>query len=154
LYRICASAPGNMASALNSSLYNHMQNCLHLQPQYKRAFQHLRKLHSAQCSSLAFGSQRRFFNKVYAKLKQIPVSNDVFAALTPSSHAQILRQPSASASRRVLVVDAKELARHSFVEGGSNTGALYYQCLQCRMVPFEFRAPGSLTQWPTQIIVG
>jgi hypothetical protein len=127
------SAPDNMASALNSSLYNHMQNCPHMPPPLKRAFQHVRKLHSAQCSGLAFGSQRRFFNKVYAKLKLIPIPRDL-AIIAPVKQ---------KLSIRTTVVDSKTLQNHSFVSGGGLMTP-YWQCLACRMVPFEFRALGSL----------
>jgi hypothetical protein len=47
-------------------------------------------------------------------------------------------------SAKVVVVNSKMLQKHSFVKGGSASSNKYWQCLQCCMVPFEFRAPGAL----------
>ena len=138
------SAPDNMASALNSSLYNHMQNCPYLPPAIKHAFLHLKKLHSAQCAALAFGSQRRYFNKVYAKLKQVPISLDVY----PKQDINDTKTASLSSSKRsgCALADADALAKFGFVKriGFIPTRDDAYQCLRCRMVPFDFRALGAV----------
>jgi len=68
--RAFPSAPDNFASALNASLFNHMQVCLYTPDDLKRALANLRKIHSAQCSSLQFGSQRQFFNILFARLSE------------------------------------------------------------------------------------
>ncbi len=129
------SAPDNMASALNSSFYNHMQHCPHLDPSTKRALQNLRKIHSQQCSSLTFGSQRRFFNKVYNKLKKIPMTKEQLAYFTVGAGA---KEHDAST-----ILDDQVFREHFFVEAGT-VGIPYWQCLRCRMVPFEFRSIGAV----------
>jgi hypothetical protein len=60
-----------MASALNTSLYNHMQNCYLVPDELKRALYQLKRIHSAQCASLKFGSQRRYFNLVFDRLRKV-----------------------------------------------------------------------------------
>eukprot|EP00934_Nitzschia_sp_Nitz4_P008117 Nitzschia sp. Nitz4//scaffold203_size38902//30440//33526//NITZ4_007666-RA/size38902-processed-gene-0.73-mRNA-1//-1//CDS//3329541442//8107//frame0 len=146
--RTFPSAPDNLASALNNSLYNHMQVCPHISRDVKLAFQQLRKIHSQQCASLTFGSQRRFFNKVFDKLRQVQLSQEQLAAfdvVEPSRAFEPAITP--PLSRRTAsvkqVTDAKIFDKHSFVEAGS-LGAPYWQCLKCRMVPFEFRATGAV----------
>lgn len=138
--RTFPSAPDNMASAFNTSLYNHMQNCPGVSLELKQAFEDLRKIHSMQCQNLVFGSQRKFFNKVYDKLKQIPLPSQ---SLQPD-HAGT--GPASAASTAVArFANANTLQMNSFV-AGQEMGGLppCYQCLQCRAVPFEFRAPGAV----------
>ena len=66
------SAPDNMSSTLNSSMFQHLQKCPHVPEDVKRALARLKMIHSAQCASLRFGSQRRFFNLVFERLKDAP----------------------------------------------------------------------------------
>jgi len=135
--RTFPSAPDNMASALNSSLYNHMLSCPGLPERLRRVIPVVRKIHSQQCSSLVFGSQRRFFNRVFARLKKIPVDNALVA-------------PEADVKPQNLGTKLLETLReYSFVyrpaQRNSSTNPIeYWQCMECRMVPFEYRAPGSL----------
>jgi len=131
------SAPDNMASALNSSFYNHMQYCPRLDPKIKRTLVQLRKIHSQQCSSMTFGSQRRFFNKVYGKLKAIPVTNHDDNPWTP-----VAASASTSTSNGPLR-PTDIFLEHDFVECGT-LEIPFWQCLKCRMVPFEFRAVGGV----------
>ena len=146
------SAPDNMASALNSSLYNHMQHCPKLPFELKQALIQLRKIHSAQCQSLTFGSQRRFFNQVYSMLKEIPIDASLLnpppsttpakADATPRhknrrSHSKSAATTATLTSSWTMVSEV--LSKYHFAQGSS-----YIQCLKCRMVPFELRAPGSL----------
>lgn len=85
-----------------------------------------------------FGSQRRFFNKVYAKLKSIPIPDSVKEASNVPKTAEI-----------PMIANSKILEKHSFM-----TGEKYWQCLKCRAVPFEFRAPGALHfSCPTTVAV-
>jgi hypothetical protein len=101
--------------------------------------QNVRKIHSSQCASLPFGSQRRYFNKLYARLREVPVEQQVVDAPKPETAA---------------IGDndgySLELQKYSFLHraerGGTKTGGLidYWQCQKCRMVPFGYRAPGSL----------
>jgi len=138
------SAPDNMASALNSSFYNHMQHCPHLDSSVKRALVNLRKIHSQQCSSLTFGSQRRFFNKVYNKLKNIPMTDEHLACF--SGAGDPTARPSSGGSKRddaFPVVDDQVFREHSFIAAGT-VGIPYWHCLRCRMVPFEFRSIGAV----------
>ena len=147
------SAPDNMASALNSFFFNHMQNCYNVSVELKRALSNLRKIHSAQCASLMFGSQRRFFGRVSEKLKSIPIGNhpahnvDKNNAQSPRGTSTTITRHKGAASRslaepqssRVSALDPSLLSRYCFARGNC-----YAQCLRCRMVAFELRAPGSL----------
>jgi hypothetical protein len=138
--RTFPSAPDNMASAFNTSLYNHMQNCPGVSLELKQAFEDLRKIHSMQCQNLVFGSQRKFFNKVYDKLKQIPIPKE----LLQPDHAG-MGPASAASTAAARFANAKMLRTNSFVAGEEMGGfPPCYQCLQCRAVPFEFRAPGAV----------
>ena len=126
------SAPDNMASALNTSLYNHMQNCPHVPSKLKRAFQHTRRLHSAQCSRLQFGAQRRFFNKVFDKLKTIIIPKNIGGGGSPRDQQPILNE---------------EVFRAHFfgkVYDNDGSGNTLWQCKRCRMTPLEFRAPNAV----------
>jgi len=67
--RTFPSAPDNFAAALNASLFNHMQSCRFIPKELKMALVHTRTIHSKQCSSLKFGSQRKFFNLLYQRLE-------------------------------------------------------------------------------------
>jgi hypothetical protein len=137
------SAPDNMASALNSSFYNHMQQCPHLDASLKHALVHLRKIHSQQCSSMTFGSQRRFFNKVYDKLKQIPLTKEQLASFNSIGATPKESTTSNTSDKQDPILDSKVFRDHSFVEAGT-VGIPFWQCLQCRMVPFEFRTVGAV----------
>lgn len=105
-----------------------MQNCPGVSLPLKHAFRELRKIHSVQCQNLTFGSQRRFFNKVYAKLKAIPI---------PAEIREASNIPKRSAAPMIADIDV--LQKHSFMMGES-----HWQCLKCRAVPFDFRAPGAV----------
>ena len=123
------SAPDNMASALNTSFYNHMQYCRHLDPAIRRSLVPLRKIHSQQCSSMTFGSQRRFFAKVFGKLKAAPMTNDGLGSVAPTKSGG---SPEPDIFRE-----------NDFVECGT-AEIPFWQCVKCRMVPFEFRAVGGV----------
>eukprot|EP00980_Cylindrotheca_fusiformis_P007757 scaffold1648_cov115-Cylindrotheca_fusiformis.AAC.12 len=146
--RTFPSAPDNMASAFNSSLYNHLQNCPGISVELKEAFQDLRKIHSMQCQNLVFGSQRKFFNKVYAKLKEVPIPEHLIQANNAAAAAKIpmVRASTAGAVGTTSAADSKVLQKYHFVVGESPEDGFprYYQCLQCRAVPYEFRAPGGV----------
>lgn len=116
------SAPDNFASALNTSLYNHMQACGSVPPEIKRAFVNLRKLHSAQCSSLVFGSQRKYFNLLFSRLRQLYSETD------------------ASGSEVPLFEPRETLATLGFLKMTNPSGQVIHMCKRCRMVPVAFRA--------------
>ncbi|KAG7352251.1 hypothetical protein IV203_008299 [Nitzschia inconspicua] len=130
--RTFPSAPDNMASAFNSSLYNHFLNCPGMPAKLKRVLPIVRKMHSQQCSSLVFGSQRRFFNRVFARLKEVPLHQ------TLSSSNNTETQYSETSLRDFSFI-------HRPSKGKDSSGAEeYWQCMNCRMVPFEMRAKGSM----------
>ena len=112
------SAPDNYASALNTSFYNHMQQCYFIPANLKRALAHTRKIHSAQCSSLKFGSQRKYFNMLFARLGAY--HQDAPSEAPPA-----------------------DKGRFGFLEVPSQAGVMHI-CVNCRMVPLQFRAPGSV----------
>lgn len=116
------SAPDNFASALNTSLYNHMQACYFIPADVKRALVNLRKLHSAQCQSLRFGSQRKYFNLLFARLRKM------YSGLDPSGLSPV-------------PVESKDtLESLGFTKISNAVGQSTTMCKHCRMVPAAFRA--------------
>ena len=109
------------------SLYKHILNCPNVPLTLKRVIDALRKMHSEQCSRLPFGSQRRFLKRLFSRLQNV------------SFEAEKEVHPVAVRSLDF----AKALRKYAFVEtkAAMNT---YWQCTKCRMVPFDYRAPGSL----------
>lgn len=126
------SAPDNFASALNSSMYNHMQVCPFLPDDLKRALADVRKLHSAQCASIKFGSQRRYFNRLYDRLTRIP-------APAEGEH----RQPDEQQY-------GDYLKESGFLQLPTLEAGTLFLCRRCNMVPLQFRCSGSFyNQRPT-----
>jgi len=127
------SAPDNFASALNSSLFAHMQNCPYLPADLKRALSATRKIHSKQCSSLRFGSQRRFFNLLFDRLRQFR-----------REHKDACDNQSAPS------MVTEKGPQEKFVNFGFISVPAEEQlfrvaiCRYCRMVPIQFRAQGSV----------
>lgn len=120
------SAPDNIASALLSSLYNHWQACPFVSSAVKSALVTTRKLHSAQCSKLVFGAQRRFFNQLFDRLTRAKGNEDKNAAERKETESIQLKK------HRFMKVPASEDA---------NT---LYVCTRCRLIPFQFRARHSV----------
>ena len=142
LARTFPSQPDNYASALNSSLYNHMQNCQFVPANIKRALADLRKIHSGQCQNLAFGAQRRYFNVLYSRLKGVPLPDKPKQAATPSHSSP--SAPKGKARGRITRgsenSDDFVLAQFGFFEAPCQS----FLCSRCRMIPLPFRARGSL----------
>jgi hypothetical protein len=157
--RSFANAPDNFASAFNTSLYNHMQGCPFVKADLKRALAILRKLHSQQLQALQFGSQRKFFNLLYNRLKAVPLPGNLPVSPrkpspvpVPSSSRHSPKPVPSSTSeggssskrrptRQSESADAAILDRFSFFEAPCQS----FFCLRCRMVPLQFRARGSLS---------
>lgn len=121
------SAPDNFASALNTSLFNHMQACLHIPDSIKRALVNTRKIHSAQCASIKFGSQRRYFNLLYDRLIN---ANDLHGSdsIPPSSRNHV----------------DSFLTQCGFMDlPNKDKSKVMAICLSCRMVPIQFRVRDS-----------
>lgn len=135
-----------MASAFNTSLYNHMQACPGIPVELKGALYDLRKIHSMQCQNLVFGSQRKFFNKVFDKLLQVPIPESVLQALPPIQSPVKKVAPSYAVSYgAVSTISDETLQKHSFSMGPALDGfPEFYECQRCRAVPFVFRATGCL----------
>lgn len=122
--RTFPSAADNFASALNTSLYNHMQACLCVPDAIKRALANTRKVHSAQCASIKFGSQRRYFNLLFERL-----TNASF--------------PNAEGESNITKANTF-LQQHRFIEiPCDNAAKAIVICNACRMVPIQFRARDS-----------
>jgi hypothetical protein len=115
------SAPDNFASAFNVSLYNHMKACTYIPDDIKRALTNLKKYHSSQCSCLPFGSQRRYFRRVFRRLQ------DAYSGLDPEHISKN-------------VVGKDTLASLGFLKIESGFGQPIHMCKYCRMVPSAFRA--------------
>ena len=147
------SAADNFASALNTSLYNHMQNCQFLPADIKPVLAVLRKLHSQQIAHLKVGSQRRYFTKLYDRLRKVPVLKIPGSAVstaksTPAASRNSSRGASHGASssgtrvtRRSENGDDAILAPFGFFEAPIQS----FFCARCRMVPLALRARGSLS---------
>jgi hypothetical protein len=93
-------------------------------------------MHSQQCSSLVFGSQRRFFNRVFARLNEIPLGDRLVPQKDENDFKDLLRDFSFS---------------HRMSKGsGAMKTKEFWQCMKCRMVPLDMRAAGSIFfQQPT-----
>ncbi|CAB9506918.1 expressed unknown protein [Seminavis robusta] len=150
--RSFATAPDNYASAFNTSLYNHMQNCQFIKPHVKKALADLRKLHSQQIQALQFGAQRKFFTNLYNRLRAVPLPGKLPQAPPPpvassSSSSKPSRRSSAGSASGRRVTRGSEsaedaiLASYGFFEAPCQS----FFCLRCRMVPLQFRARGSLS---------
>jgi hypothetical protein len=114
------SAPDNYASALNSSYYNHFLNCTYLPTDVKRALVATRKIHSVQCASLQFGSQRKYFNRLFERLQSFSSSNTV----TESQKMDDFN------ARGFINVSTKQQP--------------CWICQTCSGIPLAFRVPGSV----------
>ena len=112
-----------------STLYNHLMTCPNVPIILKRTINIARKVHSQQCSRLPFGSQRRYFKNLFVRLRNVPLEG-VLANLREES-------PEAG------VVYFSTLQKCAFVET-KNSDSTYWQCSKCRMVPYDYRAPGSI----------
>ena len=129
------SAPDNMASTLNSSMFQHLQKCLFTPEDVKRALANLKRIHSVQCSSLRFGSQRRFFNLVFQRLRNAPI--DEADANVKAEEPETSWEEQGSS---VEGADDVVLAQCGFVETANGC----VECQFCRMVPFTLRARNSM----------
>lgn len=117
------SAPDNFASAINTSLYNHLKVCPCLDGNVRHSLLVLKKMHSTQLASLVFGSQRHFFNRLYRRLQErrdeVPSTSVATGAGLPSGLT-------------------------GFVSIGNGA----FMCQACRMVPVQFRALNSIVEGP------
>ena len=148
------SAPDNFASSLNNSLHAHMQACSRVPPPIKQALLQLRKLHSAQCSSLRFGSQRRYFNLLHERLKQTQrphasekpgnttdLEEDTDEKNETAAPApDIVREVDLTSGRQIPV--ASDVSSLGYIGIMDKSNSLWL-CTRCRMVPLPFRVPGS-----------
>ena len=130
------SAPDNMASSLNTSLYQHMQRCLFLPDDIKRALATVKKVHSHQCANLKFGSQRRYFNLVFQRLQSVETHVDM-REIARVKAEQIEGMGSRESEQGV---NSETLAKFNFHEVSKTC----FECLRCRMVPMAFRVANSV----------
>lgn len=132
------SAPDNMASTMNSSMFQHLQKCPFAPEDVKWALANLKKIHSTQCASLRFGSQRRFFNLVFERLREAPNDEQVVAADESATTTQAAAGASSPATAEA---DDLVLAQYGFVETANGC----FECQSCRMVPLSLRARDSIS---------
>ena len=147
------SAPDNYASALNTSLYNHMQNCQFLPADIKRTLASLRRIHSQQIAHLKVGSQRRYFNLLYERLRKVPVPNIPTSAISKAKSPPVKSRSTSRGESRSAASSRSRVTRRS--ENGDDailTSFGFFEapvqsffCARCRMVPLSFRARGSLS---------
>lgn len=90
-----------------------------------------RKTHSQQCSSFPFGSQRRYFEKLFSRVTRVPLGG----VLAMTTNERAVQDDSAYLSA---------LQKCSFVRTKNSDAAIYWQCSKCRMVPYDYRASGSI----------
>jgi hypothetical protein len=83
-----------------------------------------------QCFRLPFGSQPRCFENVFARLRNVPLEG-VLANMKEESVVQTGS------------VYFSTLQKFAFVQT-KNSDSTYWQCSKCRMVPYDYRAPGSI----------
>jgi len=141
------SAPDNMASSLNSSLYMHMQRCLYCPQSVKIALANLKKIHSAQVSNMKFGSQRKYFGRLHDRLQQV----DVPSFEIPVSKNQIKRDSSTLKRARGDPACARIDNDFVFQCGFVAVNSSQFHCRHCRMVPLCFRARNSVVnETPTR----
>lgn len=116
------SQADNLASSFNTSLYQHMLRCVYVPDNIKRVVQHLKKIHSEQCSQLRFGSQRKFFNLVFERLKAVKIHQ--FETEFTASEMQM---------------------DHQLLElGFFRISPVLVECTRCRRIPVSLRAPNSV----------
>jgi len=146
------SAPDNYASALNSSLYNHMQNCHFVPAGLRRAFKNLRGIHSQQIAQLKFGAQRRYFGFLFDRLRKVPlpyipaaiaekVRSPTGSSISSSHNSGSRGIPRSRVTRQTEKGDDAILGPFGFFELPCQS----FFCLRCRMVPLPFRSRGSLS---------
>ena len=107
-----------------------MMSCPDIPITLKRTISYVKKLHTQQCASLPFGSQRRFFKKVFARLQKVPLSDEL----------------GDMACENIIQADSMHLStlqKYEFLQV-KNSDQTYWQCSKCRMVPYDYRAPGSI----------
>ena len=126
------SAPDNMASSLNTSLYNHMLRCFYVPDDMKRAIANLKRIHSQQCGNLKFGSQRKFFNLVYTRLKTVEIPH-----FEIEEHAVVKVEGNNTPS----VADDEKSAQSSFLRISPEL----VECARCRLIPLSLRAPNAVS---------
>lgn len=123
------SAPDNMASSLNTSMYNHMLRCFYVPDNVKRAVMNLKRLHSQQCGNLKFGSQRKFFNLVYSRLLAVDVPHESIEEQTVVS-TKSSAQPT---------IGDEILTQLGFIRISTSC----IECTRCRLLPLSLRAPNA-----------
>jgi len=130
------SAPDNIASILNVTIYRHMMSCPNLSLKLKRTIDKARKSHTQQCASVPYGSQRRYFEKLFARLSRVPM--DILANTRKEP------APQNDTAQNGSSVYSNALQKCEFARTKISAAPVYWQCLKCRMVPYDYRAPGSI----------
>lgn len=133
------SAPDNMSSTINSSMLHHMQKCKFVPEDIRRALYNLKRIHSAQCQSLRFGSQRRFFNLVFERLEKAP-NDEQEIPEGGAAESQSMGEPEA-ASHAATFANDEVLAQCGFLETANGC----FECQFCRMVSLSLRANDSIS---------
>ena len=129
--RTFPSAPDNIHSALFTSLFNHMQVCVHVNPRLRQALIDTKKYHSTQCASLKFGSQRKIFNILFQRLSKGGPTLEV---------------------KDTTETEPLILSQYGFLQiVMSDPTKSLTMCTNCRMVPIQFRSPDSFCVGPISV---
>jgi len=131
-----------------------MQVCHYVPQDLKQALAQTRKMHSTQCSSLKFGSQRRYFNILYARLKSlnrdpahIPATEEAFAVSEAPESSGKGGKPDGDKTPSYVPECTKREEPMELFAGFLRFGrgpTTVHVCRHCRRVPLQLRAPGSV----------
>jgi hypothetical protein len=111
-----------------------MLKCFYVPENIKRAVMNLKQIHSQQCSNLRFGSQRKFFNLVFSRLRAFEVpqlDRDSCPVKTEYDNAGFLPGDDI-------------LERYGFFRISPDL----IECCHCRLVPVSLRAPFAVLTAP------
>jgi len=141
--RTFPSAPDNLASSLKESMFNHLVQCELVPEPVKHALRDLKALHSDQMASLQFGAQRQYLRILHERLTVWAVQARIESSGGDDTPFRLSAPPQVAANDAIL-------EKNGFAVMASG----WYGCLQCRMVPVDLRAAGSLSQErPDQTLV-
>ena len=111
-------------------------SCPNVSLNLKRTIDAAKKSHTQQCSRLPYGSQRRYFEKLFARLSRVPMDTLANTQKEPT--------PQNGSAQNSSSVYSRSLQRCEFAKTKISDAPVYWQCLKCRMVPYDYRAPGSI----------
>lgn len=139
--RTFPSAPDNFASALNTFMYNHHQACPEVPAEIKHTLRVIRAMHSNQCSSLRYGAQRLYFNRVFRRLAQM--HKDAHRTESLPVRTATRESPQEQASDGEPEVNMNDL--DYLIVRDSKGRVQVRSCRRCQALPIGFRSIGSVS---------